>query len=557
MWRLFREITEGLAHIHSQGMIHRDLKPVNIFLDSRDQVKIGDFGLATTNFLALQQCQEFTSISHGNRIEVGSSQTGKVGTALYVAPELMGKASKSTYNQKVDLYSLGIIFFEMSHRPFSTGMERVETLAALRSPNVIVPANMLNNLEYTKNIKVIKWLLNHDQSKRPTAEELLTSDLLPPQRLEDNELQEFLRHVLANPQSKTYKHLVARCLAQECDEVLELTYHLGSVSTNPMLELIKTKIVSLFRKHGGIEVVTPLLSPFVRSTKNNIVRLMTHSGAIVKLPHDLRIPFIKHAALNGVNIMRRYSVERVYREKKVFNFHPKQLYECAFDIITPASEGRNRLIDAELIFLAYELTSIVPVLNQRNLSFKLNHSAMLKAIFMYNNVPFDKWAEILSALNDFIDHRISKFQLHSTIMTLLETSKHTATSLIDTLLIEFQLGGPKGFYMNSSILRNLIRGHSEASALAKLAMEEIEHVVSLAHGLGVMVSFEMHQKINFLIIHFQCPINFHSGFSTGFERAKSGGIIWQLLAEIKTDRKSNTYGLGIGGRYDDMLSEFQ
>lgn len=51
VWRLFREIVEGLAHIHQQGMIHRDLKPVNIFLDSNDHVKIGDFGLATTNIL--------------------------------------------------------------------------------------------------------------------------------------------------------------------------------------------------------------------------------------------------------------------------------------------------------------------------------------------------------------------------------------------------------------------------------------------------------------------------------------------------------------------------
>ena len=51
VWRLFREIVEGLVHIHQQGMIHRDLKPVNIFLDSNDHVKIGDFGLATTNIL--------------------------------------------------------------------------------------------------------------------------------------------------------------------------------------------------------------------------------------------------------------------------------------------------------------------------------------------------------------------------------------------------------------------------------------------------------------------------------------------------------------------------
>lgn len=51
VWRLFREIVEGLAHIHQQGMIHRDLKPVNIFLDSQDHVKIGDFGLATMSSL--------------------------------------------------------------------------------------------------------------------------------------------------------------------------------------------------------------------------------------------------------------------------------------------------------------------------------------------------------------------------------------------------------------------------------------------------------------------------------------------------------------------------
>lgn len=51
-WRLFREIGEGLGHIHRQGMIHRDLKPVNIFLDRNDHVKIGDFGLATTNILS-------------------------------------------------------------------------------------------------------------------------------------------------------------------------------------------------------------------------------------------------------------------------------------------------------------------------------------------------------------------------------------------------------------------------------------------------------------------------------------------------------------------------
>ena len=57
--------------------------------------------------------------------------TGKVGTALYVSPELC-KAKASHYNQKVDLYSLGIIFFEMCNPPLSTNMERVKLLSQVR-----------------------------------------------------------------------------------------------------------------------------------------------------------------------------------------------------------------------------------------------------------------------------------------------------------------------------------------------------------------------------------------------------------------------------------------
>lgn len=80
--------------------------------------------------------------------------TGKVGTTLYVAPELTGNASKSVYNQKVDMYTLGIILFEMCQPPFDTSMERAQTIMALRNPSIIIPECMLQDSKYEKTVKV-------------------------------------------------------------------------------------------------------------------------------------------------------------------------------------------------------------------------------------------------------------------------------------------------------------------------------------------------------------------------------------------------------------------
>lgn len=70
------------------------------------------------------------------------SMTGQVGTALYVAPELSAQAAKAIYNQKVDIYSLGVIFFEMCYKPLATGMERVKILLNLRSKEIVLPPEL-------------------------------------------------------------------------------------------------------------------------------------------------------------------------------------------------------------------------------------------------------------------------------------------------------------------------------------------------------------------------------------------------------------------------------
>ncbi|XP_031826312.2 eukaryotic translation initiation factor 2 alpha kinase Gcn2 isoform X1 [Nomia melanderi] len=547
VWRLFREIVEGLAHIHQQGMIHRDLKPVNIFLDSNDHVKIGDFGLATTNiFSSFVQTMEIDKesqtmekgFSFGTE-DVGSL-TGQVGTALYVAPELTTKAVKAIYNQKVDIYSLGIILFEMSYKPLTTGMERITILLNLRLKEIIFPPEM-QQPDMTLQTHILRWLLNHDPSQRPTAQELLSSEYLPPPRLEETELQEMIRRTLSNNQSKAYKYLISCCFMQEVTPADDITYdmnlpsrsRINFLSWKKYQERVKCKVIEIFQKHGGIYLDTPLLMPKSRqfcSFSDSSVKLMTRNGNVVCIPHDLRAPFARYVVWNNVLHIRRYAIERVFREKKVLGFHPRELYECAFDIISPTAN--NLLMEAELIHIVWEVINELPSLQERNFTIRLNHASLLKAVLMYCGIDQEKYQDIYSILQDARDGKFSRFQIQTHLISLCLTDQ-----AMETLFNLFET--ESSIAKIHSVLKTITKRKGDAATLAKEGLKEIETVMEYIELLGIKWSVVVVP----LLVH---NINQHSG------------IIYQITCEVKRRRrKCGEEVIAAGGRYDKMLSSFR
>lgn len=108
------EITKVIEYIHSQGVIHRDIKPANIFLPWRGGIKIGDFGLATDGDETIED----------ERLTMAGLA---IGSPAYMPPEQF--RDTSSVDERGDLYSLGITFFELltGEPPF-----RSKKVAALR-----------------------------------------------------------------------------------------------------------------------------------------------------------------------------------------------------------------------------------------------------------------------------------------------------------------------------------------------------------------------------------------------------------------------------------------
>ena len=165
---------KGLAHLHSQNIIHRDIKSDNVLLDARGNVKISGSSGTPYPPIRTDDCYAADFGFCAKLTDQKSKRATMVGTPYWMAPEVV---KQKEYGSKVDMWSLGIMAIEMiEQEPPYLNEEPLKALFLIATNGT---PTLKNPDKLSRELKVfLSQCLTVDVKNRATAQEILAGDFL-------------------------------------------------------------------------------------------------------------------------------------------------------------------------------------------------------------------------------------------------------------------------------------------------------------------------------------------------------------------------------------------
>ncbi|RLO05823.1 hypothetical protein DYB28_003242 [Aphanomyces astaci] len=293
-------------------------------------------------------------------------------------------------------------------------------------------------------------------------------------------------------------------------------------------EQIFHKVRAVFKRHGGVEIETPVfelketLTGKYGEDSKLIYDLADQGGELLALRYDLTVPFARFMALHNPGNMKRYAIARVYRRDnpQIARGRFREFYQCDFDI---AGVYPTMLADAEVISIGIEVLQQFPELGPFKI--KLSHRKLLDAILELCGVPADKLRTTCSAID-----KLDK-EPWDVVRAEMVDEKDIAPDVADRIQgFVTQVGSPKALY--AQLIADKRFGDHPAAAEA---MKELGLLWSYLEAMGVLdyVSFDL-------------------SLARGLDYYT--GLIYEFV--LTGESATQVGSIAAGGRYDNLVGMF-